>query len=161
MDGTTYNYSFSIKNGVVISEVLSKKKMRTTVILNRTSPNFNSIQLKSELSSFTPNISVVKERALCLSMAAFLNNPFASKLVDAINSISVVNMASLNGLRNISPDNFNENIRQKCLNVLRDVDPTLNDLSVEFTEEKVDTRKLPLEINDLEGRELICQKCSC
>lgn len=155
MDGTTYTYSFSIKNGVVISEVLSKKKMRTTVILNRTSPNFNSIQLKSELSSFTPNISVVKERALCLSMAAFLNNPFASKLVDAINSISVVNMASLNGLRNISPDNFNENIRQKCLNFLRDVDPTLNDLSVEFTEEKVDTRKLPLEINDLEGRELI------
>lgn len=66
-----------------------------------------------------------------------------------------MNMASLNGLRNISPDNFNENIRQKCLNVLRDVDPTLNDLSVEFTEEKVDTRKLPLEINDLEGRELI------
>ena len=60
---------------------------------------------KSELSSFASNVQVVKERALCLSMAAFLNNPLASRLVSAINNISVVNMANLNGLRNITKEN--------------------------------------------------------
>ena len=88
-------------------------------------------------------------------MAAFLNNPLASKLVSAISNIAVVNMANLNGLRNITQENFTEDIRQRCLRILRIAEPTMDDLSVEFTEEKVDTRKVPMAIDDLEGRELI------
>lgn len=90
-----------------------------------------------------------------MSMAAFLNNPLASKLVSAISNIAVVNMANLNGLRNITQENFTEDIRQRCLRILRIAEPTMDDLSVEFTEEKVDTRKVPMAIDDLEGRELI------
>lgn len=155
MDETTYNYSFSVHHGLIMSEKLTKKKKRTEIILSRTAPEYNSITLKSELASFETNISVVKDRVLCLSMAAFLNNPLASKLVSSINKITVVNMANLNGLRNITQENFTENIRQRCLRILRIAEPTMDDLSVEFTEEKVDTRKVPMAIDDLEGRELI------
>ena len=155
MDETTYNYSFSVQNGLIMSEKLTKKKKRTETILFRTSPEYSSIELKSELASFSTNISVVKDRTLCLSMAAFLNNPLASKLVSAISNIPVVNMANLNGLRNITQENFTESIRQQCLRILRIAEPTMDDLSVEFTEEKVDTRKVSMEIDDLEGKELI------
>ena len=155
LDEITYNYSFAVYNGLIVSERLTKKKKRTETILSRTSPAYSSITLKSELSSFIPNISVVKERALCLSMAAFLNNPLASKLVSAISHITVVNMANLNGLRNITQENFSEEIRQRCLRILRIAEPTMDDLTVEFTEEKVDSRKVSIPIEDLEGRELI------
>ena len=155
MEKMTYNYSFSIYNGLVLFEKLTKKRRRTETILLRTSPNNSSIELKSELSSFSPNISVVKDRALCLSMAAFLNNPLASKLVSAINNIAVVNMANLNGLRSITQENFTEDMRQRCLRILRIAEPTMDDLSVEFTEEKADIQKMPMMIDDLEGKDLI------
>ncbi|MGM9600576.1 MAG: ATP/GTP-binding protein [Faecousia sp.] len=155
MDGIVYDYSFGVLNGVIVFEQLSKKRRRREIILSRTSPKYESITLKSELSSFTPNISVVKDRALCLSMAAFLNNPLASKLVEAINGIAVVNMANLNGLRNLTQENFTEDIKQRCLRILRVAEPTMEDLSVEFTQEKVDKQKVPMAIEDLEGREVI------
>ena len=155
MEGITYNYSFATFNGLIIAEKLTKKRLRTEIILLRTAPEFSSITLKSELSNFLPNVSVVKDRALCLSMAAFLNNPLAAKLVAAINSIAVVNMANLNGLRHITKENFTEEIRERCLRILRVAEPTMDDLSVEFTEENVDTQKVPMGFDDLEGRELI------
>ena len=155
MDGVTYNYSFAVYEGRIISEQLTKKRRRTEVILSRTSSAYSSISLKSELASFAPNVSVVKERALCLSMAAFLNNPLASQLVIAINNIAVMNMANVNGLRNITQENFTEDIKQRCMRILRIAEPTMDDLNVSFTEEKVDARKVPMPIEDLEGRELI------
>lgn len=155
IDDITYNYSFSVLNGLIIFEKLTKKKKRTETILLRKSSEYSSIELKSELAAFEKNISVVKEQVLCLSMAAFLNNPLASKLISAISNIAVVNMANLNGLRNITQENFTENIRQQCLKILRIAEPTMDDLSVEFTEDKVATRKFPMAIDDLEGRELI------
>lgn len=155
MDGIIYDYSFSVLNGSIVFEQLSKKRRRKEIILSRTSPKYESITLKSELSSFSPNIPVVKDRTLCLSMAAFLNNQLALKLVEAINNISVVNMANLNGLRNLTQENFTEEIRQRCLRILRTAEPTMDDLTVEFTEEKVDKRKVSMTNEDLEGRELI------
>jgi len=154
MDGITYCYSFAVLNGLITSEILTKKKRRTEVILSRTSPSYESIELKSELTSFAPNIAVVKDRALCLSMAAFLNNPLASQLISAIGKILVVNMANLNGLRNITQENFTEEIRQRCLRILQIAEPTMEDLSVKFTEDS-DTKKVPIPVDDLEGRELI------
>ncbi|MBD5151785.1 MAG: ATP-binding protein [Oscillibacter sp.] len=155
MDGISYGYSFAVLDGLVISETLNRKKQRTETILSRSSPAYQSIELKSELASFAPNIAVVKERALCLSMAAFLNNPLASKLIDAIGKIFVLNMANLNGLRNITQEKFTEEIRKRCLNILKIAEPTMEDLSVKFTEEDVDKRKFPIPVDDLEGRELI------
>lgn len=155
LNGILYCYSFSVLNGAIQNEKLTRKKQRTETILNRTSSDYKSISLKSELSSFTTNISVVKDRALCLSMAAFLNNAFASELVDAIREIQIVNMASIKGLRNITRENFTEDVRQRCLRILKIAEPTMNDLHIEFTEEDIDKQKVPLPIDDLEGRELV------
>ena len=155
IDGIIYNYSFSVLHGLILSEKLTKKKRRTETILDRKSPKFSSISLKSELSSFSQNVSVVKDSVLCLSMAAFLNNPLALKIVSAISNIKVVNMANLTGLLNVPPENFSEEIRTRCLEYLRIAEPTMEDLKVEFTEEKVDTHKVPMSIDDLEGREVI------
>lgn len=155
IDGIIYNYSFSVLNGLILSEKLTKKKRRTETILDRKSPKFLSITLKSELSSFSQNVSVVKDSVLCLSMAAFLNNPLALKIVSAISKIKVVNMANLTGLLNVPPENFSEEIKTRCLKFLRIAEPTMEDLKVEFTEEKIDTHKLPMSIDDLEGREVI------
>ena len=155
IDEVTYNYSFAIFDTLIISEKLTKKKRRTETILVRTAPEFSSIELNSGLAEFMSNVSVVKDRALCLSMAAFLNNSLAAKIVSAINSIAVVNMANLNGLRNITKENFTEDVRERCLRILRVAEPTMDDLSVEFTEEKVDAQRVPMGIDDLEGRELI------
>lgn len=70
IDDVLYTYSFSIaENHDVISEKLTKKKRRTETILERTSPSFESIMLKSEFKSFQDNVHVVKDNALCLSMA--------------------------------------------------------------------------------------------
>ena len=88
-------------------------------------------------------------------MAAFLNNPLALKLVTAISNISVVNMANLNGLRNITQENFTEDVKQRCLRILQIAEPTMDDFTVEFTEEKVNKQKVSMAIDDLEGRELI------
>lgn len=155
IDGIIFNYSFSVLNGLILTEKLTKKKRRTETILIRKSPKFSSIVLKSELSDFSPNVSVVKDSVLCLSMAAFLNNPLALKIVSAISNITVVNMANLTGLRNITQENFTEDIKKRCLKILRIAEPTMEDLKVEFTEEKVDTHKVPVSIDDLEGREVI------
>lgn len=46
----TYTYSFSIlENSEILSEQLTKKKRRTETILMRISPEFESIELKSNL----------------------------------------------------------------------------------------------------------------
>ncbi len=154
INGILYSYSFAILDGKIINETLTKKRRRTEVILTRTAPHYTRISLKSELSSFANNVSVVKDQVLCLSMAAFLNNPLALDIISAINNIRVVNMASITGLRTLTQENFTDEIRERCLGILKKTDPTLTNLDVKFTE-KIDTHKLLMGMEDLEGRELI------
>ena len=70
-----YTYSFAIQDGKIQKELLTKKKKRTEVLIKRTSPKYEDIVLRSGLSSFKNMVSVVREDALCLAMAAMLNNP--------------------------------------------------------------------------------------
>ncbi|CBL05605.1 hypothetical protein MHY_04920 [Megamonas hypermegale ART12/1] len=92
IDEITYHYEFSVFNQMVVYELLTKKYRRTEKILERTSPSFEDIILKSELKSFEDNKHVVKKEALCLAMAAMLNNDLADTIVNAIKEINVVNM---------------------------------------------------------------------
>lgn len=154
VDDTTYTYSFSVsENNEILFEQLTKKRRRTETILNRTSPSFESIELKSELKSFQNNISVVKNNALCLSMASFLNNKLATKIVEAITSIQVINMASMRGLSNLSEETFSDDKKEKYLQVLRSADPTLQDIVVNFNEEKIEKR--PFDSDDFENRAVV------
>lgn len=153
IDDILYDYSFKICNGNVTEEILKKKNKRSETILSRKSCKYEEIVLKSELASFKPNIAVVKENVLCLSMAAFLNNEFANKLVDAINSIKVINMSSMLGLVNLSEKEYKQENIDKYLNILRIADPSMKSLKVSFTEAKVEKQKMGSE--DFENRELV------
>jgi len=154
IDDVLYTYSFSISdNHDVVSEKLTKKKRRTEIILERTSPKFESITLKSELKSFQDNAHVVKDNALCLSMASFLNNKLATTIVATITNIQVVNMAAMRGLSNLSEETFSAEKKEEYLRILKSADPTLEDIKVEFNEKKVE--KHSLESDDLENRAVV------
>lgn len=154
IDDVLYTYSFSIaENYDVISEKLTKKKRRTETILERTSPSFESIMLKSELKSFQDNVHVVKDNALCLSMASFLNNKLATIIVATITNMQVVNMAAMRGLSNLSEETFSAEKKEEYLKILKSADPTLEDIQVEFNEKKVE--KHALDSDDLENRAVV------
>lgn len=154
IDDVLYTYSFSTaENNDVVSEKLTKKKRRTETILERTSPKFESITLKSELKSFHDNVHVVKDNTLCLSMASFLNNKLATTIVATITNIQVVNMAAMRGLSNLSEETFSAEKKEEYLRILKSADPTLEDIQVEFNEKKVE--KHSLDSDDLENRAVV------
>ena len=149
-----YTYSFSVaENHDIISEKLTKKKQRTEIILERTSPKYESITLKSELKSFQKNVHVVKDNALCLSMASFLNNEIATMIVTTITNIQVVNMAAMRGLSNLNEEIFSDEKKEEYLRILKSADPTLEDIQVEFNEKKVEKHSLDSE--DFENRAVV------
>lgn len=154
LDTITYTYSFEVaESNEILSEELTKKRRRTETILSRSSPSYDSIELKSELKSFQNNVTVVKNNALCLSMASFLNNKLATKIIDAITSVQVINMASMRGLSNLSEDTFSDDKKEKYLKILRSADPTLKDIVVNFNEEKIEKR--PFDSDDFENRAVV------
>jgi predicted ATP-binding protein involved in virulence len=151
LDGIAYHYSFEIKGKKIVSECLTKKHRRTEKLIERTSPTHNSISLRSELKSFEGTKNVVREESLCLPMAAMLNNPLAIKLLDAICSITVLNMTAPHSAPHPDIEAFTEERLDKYAKILRSADPTLRQLNVEVTEnEDKDTGA-----DDFESREKI------
>lgn len=156
LDGTTYHYAFSVSGKEIVYELLTKKYRRTEKLLERTSPSFKDITVRSELKGFDSAKHTVKEEALCLPIAAMLNTPLASKLVSAINSINVVNMAT-GRLNPVNPkETFSEDRIQKYIGIVQKADPTLRDIKVSFEEEEVARQKISSD--DFENRELIAKK---
>lgn len=152
LDEITYHYEFSILGKEIQTELLTKKYRRTEKLISRKGPSFKNIVLRSDLKPFENNVSVVKEEALCLSMADFLNNPLAKKLVDAIQSIDVLNMTNN---RSVPPGEFEMSFSperiQKYEAVLRHADPTLRKMNVSLREEEKSHH--PIELNNFENRE--------
>jgi AAA15 family ATPase/GTPase len=157
LDNITYHYEFSIKDKKVIYEFLSKKYRRTEVLLERISPKNKDILLKSDLKGFDIYKQAVKEEALCLGIAHALDVPLAIKLVYAINSINVFNMASPR-LRPTDPKkSFSIERKQKYVNVLKKADPTLRNINISVKEEDI---QHPIDSDDFENREIITKKTS-
>lgn len=155
INNITYHYEFSLLNGKVVHELLTKKYRRTEKILERISPAFQDITVRSELKSFEDTKRVVKEDALCLVMAAMLNNDFANMLVDAIKEINVFNMTS----PRLNPgeiEAFSDERIEKYIKILQKADPTIRGMHVTFEEEEVARQKV--ESDDFENREIIQTK---
>lgn len=152
INNITYYYEFSILDGKIIFELLTKKYRRTEKILIRTTSNNKDIILKSELKSFENTKRVVREDALCLAMAAILNNELAQTIVDAINSISIFNMATPQ-LDPARLELFSETKMNEYTNIISKADPTIRKMNIELSEEEVNRQKS--ELDDFENRELI------
>lgn len=152
LNKTLYRYSFKIKDGEILEEYLSKKLKRTEYLIQRTSPKYEDINLRSDLSSFKSNISVVRKDALCLAMAAMLNNEIAGKILDEIMNFQIINMTALKEIPFLDEDNSRLEDIQRYLRYLKIADPTLNDLKIDV-ESKADRH--PISEDDFENKEFI------
>ena len=155
LDKTTYHYEFELMGKKICYELLTKKHRRTEKLLERKSSSYKDIVFRSEMKSFDINKHVIKEESLSLSMAAFLNNELAIRIVTAIGNINILNMTAPRIQPSDSENSFSENRLQKYVNVLKRADPTLRKLFVDVKEE--DIRQI-IESDDFENREIIAKK---
>lgn len=152
----TYHYEFSIKGKLIMSELLTKKHRRIEKLLEHTSPSYKDIVLRSDLKSFESTKQVVKEEALCLPVAAMLNNQVAFRIVAAIKNIQVVSMTAARLNPTQEKSSFSDERLDKYLRILRKADPTLRKIEVSYEEEEVSRQKI--ENDDFENREIIPTK---
>lgn len=152
MQGISYHYEFSVRGKKIVHELLTRKYRRTEKLLERKSSSFQDISLKSELKGFESTKNVVREDALCLAMAAILNNEFAQLIVGAISEINISNM-TLSYLDPTGPEDFSDERIDKYIRVLQKADPTIRGMKVEFNEEEIARQKT--ESDDFENRSVI------
>ena len=156
LDGVSYHYEFSIQEKTVVREILTKKFRRTEKLIERTSPSFKDILLRSDLKGFEPTKQTVKPEALCLPVAAMLNNPLAARLNAVICGIQVVSMAA-GRLNPINPKKtFTEERIAKYIQIIQKADPTIRNISVSTSEEEIARQKI--DTDDFENREIIAKK---
>ncbi len=156
LDGVSYHYEFSIQGKTVVREILTKKFRRTEKLIERTSPSFKDILLRSDLKGFEPAKQTVKPEALCLPVAAMLNNPLAARLNAVICGIQVVSMAA-GRLNPINPKKtFTEERIAKYIHIIQKADPTIRNISVSTSEEEIARQKI--DTDDFENREIIAKK---
>ena len=137
--------------GKILEEYLSKKNKRTEILIKRTSPKYQDIHLRSEMSSFKNNVNVVREDSLCLAMAAMLNHELANIIIDEIMNYKTINMMALEGAPVFDDRNLDEETKSRYIKYLKIADPTLVDFDVSF-EEKADKHLIS---EDFENKELI------
>lgn len=155
-DDITFRYEFEILDKKIVSETLTKKRQRTEKLIVRTSPSFNDITLKSDFKGFESTKHVVKEESLCLAMAAFLNNPIAQEIVNAIRSIRTISMTAAR-LQPVNPkDSFSKDRIEKYVQILQKADPTIRNMKVSVKEEELSRQKIATD--DFENREFITKK---
>lgn len=152
----TYHYEFGIQGKTIVSELLTKKHRRTEKLLERTSPSFKDIALRSELREFESAKHRVKEEALCLPVAALLNNYLASQIVAAIREIQVISMTAARIAPVSARESFSDERVQKYLSIVQKADPTIRKINVSFEEKEV--RRQKVEGDDFENREIIAKK---
>ena len=156
LDGVSYHYEFSLQGKTVVREILTKKFRRTEKLIERTSPSFKDILLRSDLKGFEPTKQTVKPEALCLPVAAMLNNPLAARLNAVICGIQVVSMAA-GRLNPINPKKtFTEERIAKYIHIIQKADPTIRNISVSTSEEEIARQKI--DTDDFENREIIAKK---
>lgn len=156
IDRTVYHYEFSILRRQVVSELLTKKYRRTEVLIERTSPAYKDIVLRSELKGFDPTKQVVKAEALCLPIAAILNNPLATQIYYSLIGIQVVSMTA-GRLNPINPKKtFSRKRVEKYIQIIKKADPTIQDIAVSFSEKEIARKRI--ETDDFENREIITMK---
>ena len=156
LDGVSYHYEFSLQGKTVVREILTKKFRRTEKLIERTSPSFKDILLRSDLKGFEPTKQTVKPEALCLPVAAMLNNPLATRLNAVICGIQVVSMAA-GRLNPINPKKtFTEERIAKYIRIIQKADPTIRNISVSASEEEIARQKI--DTDDFENKEIIAKK---
>ena len=156
LDGVTYHYEFYTLRKKIIYELLTKKYKRTEKLIERTSSSYKDIILKSELKDFENKKQAVKEEALCLPVAALLNNELAQRINNSIKEIRVISMTAAKLKPADSKESFSDERLAKYVSILQKADPTIRSISVSYEEEEVSRQKI--DSDDFENREIIATK---
>lgn len=156
LNEVNYHYEFAIQGKKVVHELLTKKYQRTEKLIERTSSSYKDITLRSKLKEFETAKHTVKDEALCLPVAAMLNNEFAQTIVDAIKSIQVVSMTAARLKPADKKESFSKERMEKYVDILKKADPTLRKMKVSYEETEIARQKI--ESDDFENREIIATK---
>lgn len=156
---TEYNYIVAIKDSIIEREYLSKKVKRTEILLDRNINN-DEVILKGELKNFKPFLDKVKDNALLISVAAFLNIETAQTVVNQI--VATIQVRNANVLSMNFPTKDSKDIKQmieedpRMLDFIQRLNSNVSKLEFEYEEndiaEKVDFK------NDIENRKIIAKE---
>jgi len=83
-ENMVYEYGFDILNGQINKEYLYKKAKRRTLVFERSAPEYESIQLTSDMADVEALKKNVRNDVLFLTWAAYANNKTAIQIVEWI-----------------------------------------------------------------------------
>jgi AAA15 family ATPase/GTPase len=137
IEGVLYEYGFEIAENQILSEWLRKKSSRTTMILSRQGPHYNSIELKGELKEAEPVTKFIDSSALSITIMAKFNIHTAKLIKEYFSQIFIFSGESIPAYftaQYISKDNVQKEEILKCLKY---ADFGIDDIEVDIEEQGV------------------------
>ncbi|MGL5328777.1 MAG: AAA family ATPase [Peptostreptococcaceae bacterium] len=90
IEETLYTYGFEIYKNTISREWLYKKQKRETLLFERTSPNYEDINLSSEFKSAEEIKKHTRKDALFLTTASMLNISKATEIIDWFSKLNIL-----------------------------------------------------------------------
>jgi len=131
-----YEYGFELLNGKVRREYLYKKLKRRTMVFERGNPEYESIELGSDMENMAHLVQNVREDTLFLCWANFGNNVLAMQVYDWFRRIQLFDADYSNDLLSATIDYIENSTDGKdtILSLLRNTDVGLFDFELKFDE---------------------------
>lgn len=133
-DEIMFEYGFEILQGEVNKEYLYKKKERKTEIFNRTSPDFNDIDVNSDMKNVKDLRKNTRRDSLFLYWANLGNNEIAMKVHRWFESIQIFDADNTNKLLQSTIEYSSKSIVEKnnILDFLKKADINIVDFDYEI-----------------------------
>lgn len=105
-----YYYEFSIKDGLVVKEYLSKDFLKEVRVFERNSSDALKTYVSTPFRKMSKNFSYVRPNALIISTLAHLNDPLSQKISNWFKGIEFINSDNLINNDSIYEDRINNYI---------------------------------------------------
>lgn len=110
---TRYYYEFSILDGKVVKELLSKDIKREVIIFERKSSDAKSnIYISSSYRKMSNSMKYVRPNALIISTLSYLNDDLSNKITNWFKNIDFINSENINISDSIYEERINNYINQ-------------------------------------------------
>lgn len=129
IEKTRYYYEFSIKNGQVVREFLSRDIQKEVRIFERNSSDAKDTYISSAFSKMQKSLKFVRNDALIISTLTYLNDPLSKNISDWFKMLIFINSDNLFLSNSIYEDKINNYL--KYINL---ADRTISEFRVEEKE---------------------------
>ena len=140
VDGTLYDYGFSVLNNKIINEYLDKKDKRTVNVFTRSGSNFETIKINSkEFKNVEHVIKNTREDVLFLSWANFCNNEMAMKIYKWFDSIQIFDADDTHQLLSVTVNYMeeHENVKKDIVDLMNKLGIPIDDFEIEITDSQM------------------------